>query len=270
MNNFIVFHIVLTTGLYSQTFEVKPLPKVLNETSGLESLNGYYLTHNDSGNPSSLFGIDLDGNILFERKYSELKNVDWEDLTRDSQFLYVADTGNNFDAREDLRILKFDLHTLHYVGTINFRYSVQASFEINTITEFDAEAIINIENNLVLFSKNRRFKNTQLYKIPKELGSYGLEKFGEIDSELIITGGDFSPELELLILTGTKDFKEYYIQLYEGFTLTTLEYKRKRTTLIPFDSLQVEAVKIIDHRNFLVTSESENDSKLPKLIKISF
>ena len=30
-----------------------------------------------------------------------IKNNDWEDLTADEEFIYIADIGNNFDTREN-------------------------------------------------------------------------------------------------------------------------------------------------------------------------
>lgn len=270
LKNFIVIHVYFFTSLYAQTFEVTSLSKILNETSGLESIEEYYLTHNDSGNSSSLFGIDSHGRILFEREYSELQNIDWEDLAKDSQFLYVADTGNNYDSRQNLRILKFDLPTLEYLGAINFSYTEQENFDINPITEYDAEAIVSLHDRLVLFSKNRKDANTQLYFIPKELGNYNLETYSSLATDLIITGADYSEEWDLLVLTGTKDFKNYYLQLYEGFCFIPLGYIMKKEFLIPINSVQVEAVKIIDRTTLLLTSESEDDSRLPKMIWVSF
>jgi len=265
-----VFHFFFVSFTFAQTFEYVNLPTSLNETSGLESFKQGFLTHNDSGNTSSIFYINSNGNILFQKNYPEIENFDWEDITKDTDFFYIADSGNNYDTRKNLRILKFDINTLNYVGAINFNYTAQKDFSSNPKSEFDAEALVNFQDNLVLFSKNRKYKNTQLYLVPKKVGEYDLVKFGELDSNLIVTGADYCQSSGLLVLTGTKDFSEYEIQIYERFDFTSLTYKNKKIIPIPFDSVQVEAVKIINSSTLMITSENEDNSKNPSLIKVDF
>ena len=39
-----------------------------------------------------------------EIKLNQLKNKDWEDIAKDSENYYIADTGNNNATRENLKI----------------------------------------------------------------------------------------------------------------------------------------------------------------------
>ena len=67
------------------------LPKIINETSGLEILNEVFITHNDSGGESTLYFFNLNGEItnskkLIEESVWEIYNNDWEDITADEDF----------------------------------------------------------------------------------------------------------------------------------------------------------------------------------------
>ena len=74
------------------------LPKVINETSGLEILNEVFITHNDSGGEPSLYFFNLNGDIvnsikLEEESFWEIYNNDWEDITADEDY---GGTGLNY------------------------------------------------------------------------------------------------------------------------------------------------------------------------------
>ena len=43
--------------------------------------------------------------LYYTRKFDGIYNNDWEDLTADENFIYIADIGNNFDTRENLRMV---------------------------------------------------------------------------------------------------------------------------------------------------------------------
>ena len=49
-----------------------------------------FITHNDSGGDPKLYYLDKKGKIVFERTLDGVKNNDWEDITKDDQFIYVA------------------------------------------------------------------------------------------------------------------------------------------------------------------------------------
>ena len=76
------------------------LPKIINETSGLEFYNNNFITHNDSGGEPSLYVFNEMGEVietigLDKNPDFEIENNDWEDITNDNEYLFVADTGNN-------------------------------------------------------------------------------------------------------------------------------------------------------------------------------
>ena len=98
LGHLLLLFFFLITRLDAQTIlsETK-LPISVYETSGLEIINGNLVTINDSGNPSNLYYLNQDGDLLFRSIFNDLKNNDWEDLNADEEFIYIAHTGNNFD-----------------------------------------------------------------------------------------------------------------------------------------------------------------------------
>ena len=255
---------------YSQEIAVdKELPVSVYETSGLEIINNNFITINDSGNPSNLYYLDIDGNILFRRMFTELKNNDWEDLTADDEFIYIADIGNNFDTRDNLRIIKTPINSQNnFFEIINFHYPEQLDFSFKQSSMYDAEGLISIGDYLFIFTKNRAKKITEIYRLPKKAGNYKAKLIGEIDVESIVTAADYNNEMKLLALTSTFDFNEYFIIVIENFDPSKLNNNKIKKFRIPIAKTQVESIKIINKSSFWITSEAELLGK-PKLYKIS-
>ena len=137
------------------------LPKIINETSGLEFYNNNFITHNDSGGEPSLYVFNEMGEVIETIELNknpdfEIENNDWEDITNDNEYLFVADTGNNFGNRDNLNIIRVSIGAnLMVDGIINISYSDQESFFPRPKHKYDAEAIIIIDDKIALFSKDR-------------------------------------------------------------------------------------------------------------------
>ena len=56
-------------------------------------------TINGSGNSNSIHKLSRDGEVLNSIGIRNSENTDWESLAQDEEFLYIADTGNNFNLR---------------------------------------------------------------------------------------------------------------------------------------------------------------------------
>jgi len=239
------------------------------ETSGLEKVDDNLITINDSGNQPVIYYLNESGEVIIERNFSGLQNNDWEDLTVDEEFIYIADIGNNFDTRDNLRIIKAPLDSAdNSFEIINFYYLEQEDFSFKQLSKYDAEALVSIDENLLIFTKNRAKKITEIYKLPKKAGNYKAELIGKIDIESIVTAADFNEKMKLLVLTSTKDFNEYYIHKIKNFKISKLKNLKTDTYKIPIGKTQVEAIKIIDKDNFWITSEAEFMGS-PFLYKIS-
>ena len=107
----------------------------ISEMSGIVKSKQYddvYWVHNDSGDKPRLFALDANWKVIIppflksgyastseqhakSEADSKMKgwpgntieaasNIDWEDITTDGDMLYVADMGNNGNARRDLGV----------------------------------------------------------------------------------------------------------------------------------------------------------------------
>ena len=258
------------TKLNSQTIiSETELPISVYETSGLEIINNNLVTLNDSRNPPNLYYISKNAEIFFVRSFDELKNNDWEDITADDEFIYIADIGNNYDTRRDLNIIKVPIDVQNKsVEIINFYYPEQDNFSFKQNSYYDAESLISYENNLLIFTKNRAKQITEIYRVPKVPGNHKADLIGSIDVESMVTAADFDNKKKLLVLTSTHDFKEYYIIKIKDFNISKINNLSFKKYKIPTGKTQVEAIKIINKNNFWITSEAELLGK-PKLYKIS-
>ena len=245
------------------------LSKKLDETSGLEIIGNQLITINDSGNNPILFYLDKNGNIAKERKIECCKNNDWESLAVDDEFIYIADFGNNYDTRKNLSIIKIPIaENINESEIINFSYPEQKKFRrIYRRSEYDAEALISFEDKLLIFTKNKRKKITEIYSLPKNEGNYQAKKIGSLNTDSIVTGGDYDKATNTLALTSTIKFDEYYVLIISDFSLNNKNQKIDMYE-IPVGKTQVEAIKIIDKDNFWITSEAEFMGS-PFLYKIS-
>ena len=248
-----------------------PLSNTIEETSGLEIIDNMLITHNDSGGEPALYYLNKKGEIVETRKIKGVKNNDWEDVTKDDEFIYVANMGNNFDTRKNLSVIKIPIKKSlnETVEVINFLYPEQKKF--NTIyskSQYDAEGIVSIDDNLIIFTKNKLKKITEVYSLPKTGGNYEAKKISSIDVKSIVTGTDYNNKLKLLALTSTIDFKKYYLILIKDFSLQNKKHQIE-TYEIPIGKTQVEAIKIIDRNNFWITSEDESSSKYARLLKLN-
>lgn len=240
------------------------LPKIINETSGLEFYNNHFITHNDSGGEPTLYVFNERGEVietigLNKNPDFEIKNNDWEDITSDNKYLFVADTGNNFGNRDNLNIIRVSKGADFIVdGIIEISYSDQESFFPRPKHKYDAEAIIVIEDKIALFSKDRENLNTDLYLVNKNMnGSQILTSEVSYDVDTLITGGDFDEDRNLLALVSYNSNGNQYLLLFENFELNNLKKNTFKKFKIPLEQAQIEAIKIIDEKAFWVTSEDE-------------
>ena len=268
--------IILIFSLFTQIFVAQQvvktfnLSKILDETSGLEIIANTLVTINDSGNEPTLYFMNQKGEIISERKVTGFKNTDWEDITKDEEFIYVADMGNNYDTRRDLSIIKIPINenSKYNIEEIKFNYPEQVDFKFNRKSRFDAEALISLDNSLIIFTKNRATKTTDIYKLPKTPGTFRAKKIGSLNTQSIVTGADFDPKTQTLVLTSTIDFNNYYVLIVENFSINKPENSNIDMFEIPIGKCQVESIKFIDSKTFWISSEDEKSSTNARLMKL--
>lgn len=230
------------------------LPKILEETSGLAIRNDTLWTLNDSGNEATLYAISSTGALVDSRQTARA-NIDWEDMTTASGNLIVADMGNNFGTRKNLYLLEIDLNNggATTLDSIPFHYPEQENFGYQQATPFDAEGVIFIEDQLVVFTKNRSTQTTEIYTVSKT--SEAAKKIGSLPVGSLITGADYHQESNTLALTGYGKNKIQYLYVINNFTLSTISSASINQYDLHLNEAQVEAVAILDPKTFWITSE---------------
>jgi len=241
----------------------------VNETSGLELINGNFLTLNDSGDEPALYAFDSKGKNLTKILIKGAQNRDWESLAKDDKYIYIGDIGNNKGNRKDLKIYLIDFD-FKLIDSIYFNYNNQSKFKKKKKNKFDAEALVSFDDSLLIFSKNRKNLTTEVYPLPKNPGFHSVQPKYSFDVDALVTGGDYNSKLDLLALVGySYSIKKQYLFLFENFKYKTEKDSIYKKYIIPIKNAQIEAIKIINRKSFWLTSENEGGG-YPKLIKLKF
>ena len=237
-----------------KTVEKYNLPNTLEETSGLVVLNDTLWTLNDSGNEAALYAISNKGELLDKRDTTKT-NIDWEDMTIVNGNILVADMGNNFGTRKNLYLLEVDLTNGHAttLDSIPFNYPEQDNFDFQQYTQFDAEGIVYVENKIVVFTKNRSTLTSEVYVISPSGGP--ATKIGSLPVGSLITGADYRQESKTLALTGYRRDDNQYLYVIDNFSLSLVADANISQYQLDFNGAQIEAISIIDAKNFWITSE---------------
>ena len=254
----IIFLILPLLGFSQITFTTIKLDKDLVETSGLEIYGENLITHNDSGDKANLYVFSPKGRLIKSVRFHDIKNKDWEDIAADDDHYYIADTGNNYANRKNLKIYIITKELI-VKGEISVSYSAQKDFTKRALNSFDAEALTVVGDSLVLFSKNRLTQKSELYTFPKKAGDYVLSPSAILKVESLITAADYNQTLDLLALTGYNFKGDQFFYIVSNFIKNGWNAIALKKYLIPIEKAQIEAVKIQDISNFLLTSEGEKN-----------
>jgi hypothetical protein len=236
------------------------LPSELLETSSITHFQQGLLTQNDNSD-EYLYVIDtLNGAILQTYALLGTSNLDWEEITQDSLFLYVGDFGNNAGNRIDLHILRIEKSSLlggaPAIDTIAFAYEDQTDFTpSNQNTAFDCEAFIAGADSLFLFTKNWDNQNTVCYSLPKIPGNYLAHRKDSSDVNGLITGATFLPSKKLVILSGYSSLLQPFMYLLFDFEGTDFfsSFQQKINPALNFH--QVEGVSTTNGIDVYLTNE---------------
>lgn len=236
------------------------LSDTLNETSGLVEWENQLYTHNDDTD-LNLYQLDKKGSITKKIKLNGVKNKDWEELTQDKTHFYLGDFGNNASGnRTDLSIYKIAKDSLFdnpKIEIITFSYPEQTDFskQKSNTTDFDCEAFIATENELILFTKQWKNKKSAVYRLPKTPGNYIAEYITILKVKGLVTGSTFVEEKNLIALCGhNKKLKPfvYLITDLKGFNFEKAN-QRKIKLKLPFH--QIEAISTTNGIDFYLTNE---------------
>ncbi len=264
----VLFSIPIFSFGQIQLQPIVSLPDAIHESSGVIFYNKTLITHNDSGNNNQLIALDtISGKIVKTTTITNAINVDWEDITQDTDYIYIGDIGNNNGNRKDLKIYK--VSKVDYLAsdevmatTISYNYKEQTSFIVAANnTDWDAEALFMFNDQLMVLTKQWKSKKTVAYAIPKETGTYTVAAVGIYNCKGLITGATYNKVNKRLYLTGYSSFLMPFIIKVEGLesdnVFAGIQEKIKPDNL---GATQLEAITYIGNHRYLCTSEKLNTS----------
>jgi hypothetical protein len=199
-------NIALAVNHRYEILEQWPLPDALAESSGLYCDNqGQIFSINDSGNPPLIYQIDSKA-IISAQYPLKVENRDWEALTGDEDYFYVGDIGNNNGQRKDLNIYKISQKDLGQgeIASLEVSYIANQPDLNETLNhDFDGEALVAVNNHLVLFSKSWQTDLLKVYLLDKfQLKQHVKPYVTVTDLPGVITGATYDPVTKQYILVG--------------------------------------------------------------------
>lgn len=194
----------------------------LSEISGIvkSSYGDFYWVHNDSGDSARIYAIDADSRPVKPpylristdkwpgHRIDNAWHTDWEDIALADGVLYLADVGNNGNARRDLGVYvvnEADPRTVATMRALKFlpvRYPDQRRFPAEQ-WHFDCEAVFVASGKLYFLTKHRRpgehashEAGVKLYRLDSQhvARENVLTLIGRREDVVQATGADLSPD----------------------------------------------------------------------------
>ena len=252
------------------------LPEILNETSGIIWWNNKIWTHNDDTD-LNIYSLDTsDINNYSKYPLSSCVNIDWEEISQDSTYIYMGDFGNNVNGnRTNLKILRIDKVSLlkndPKVDTINFSYSTQTDFTStgSNNTDFDCEAFVVSKDSIYLFTKEWVSNKSTIYKLPKTPGTYSAEFISSYNVQGLITGASYLEKKNLVTLSGYSPLLQPFLVLLYDFHEHDFFNGNKRKISINLPFTQVEGIATKDGLNYFISNERFTKSIVTTPAKIN-
>lgn len=298
--------IVLFCGAYGRAVQTPgtgdalvPIAQVkhppIDEMSGIVKSRRYpdtYWVHNDSGDVARLFAVRGDGSVIvptwLASSYSAdvavegkpvylgigvslAANYDWEDIALDDDTLYIADTGNNGNARRDLGVYVVpEPNPAAVEGTritkwLPIAYADQKAFPPEQ-WHFDCEAIFVVKHKLYFVTKWRvgdkigqPDKGASLYRLDTEYTDRtNVLKLVDTRADLggWVTAADVSPDGKTLAVLCQAPVASVW--LFDISSGGDKFLSRPARRLVLNGAKQCEAICFDDAGSLLVTNEQRD------------
>ncbi|MGV3615493.1 MAG: hypothetical protein ACO1SV_09190 [Fimbriimonas sp.] len=259
----------------------------IEEMSGIVKSARYrdvYWVHNDSGDRARFFAIAANGKAIVPTgtrpeayqgiAVANAKNVDWEDIARDRDTLYLSDMGNNGNARRDLGVYAVKepdpRRTTEVRGTfLPIAYPDQKEFPPSGLRAFDCEAVFALRGKLYFVTKHRLNalipgSSTGLYRLDTR-HTDRVNVLTKLDTHANlggwVTAADVSPDGKTVaVLTQAP---EQSIWLFDARAKGDRFLSQGKPRRIVFSGAkQCEAVAFADNGTLLVGNEQRDLYKL--------
>jgi hypothetical protein len=258
---------------------------------------GVFWVHNDSGDEPRLFAVRADGSAVMppwlsgeyfvgtppvegKKEFPGVRvdmaaNADWEDIAVDGDTLYIADVGNNGNARRDLGVYVLTepnpeaADRARALKWLPVAYPDQNGFPGDR-WHFDCEAVFVFRHKLYFLTKHRAPGKIDMPETGSNL--YRLDTAhtdrvnmltkvdGHLDLGGWVTGADLSPDGKTLAVLCHWPVQSVW--LFEARSGDRFLSGRARR-LVFTDARQCEAVAFDDNENLLVTNEQRDIFRLP-------
>ena len=208
-----------TQSLNLKKYKIAVLSDSLRESSGLTNIDGRIFSFNDSGNTSEIFEIRPGSSFIENTFQTGLKNIDWEAITNDGENFYIGEFGNNLGTRKDLKVYQVpfrnDSLIVDSIKMIPFFYPEQTDFTPKNISNnFDAEAMIFLDGNIHIFTKEWVTNTVSHYMIDKNLAeNQPAQKLETFETGFVVTDASFFED-KLYVVGYTKN-ASVYLTIFE-------------------------------------------------------
>jgi hypothetical protein len=227
-------------GFSSIPISVNINPGIIDEASGLAmsvNMDGYLWTHQDSGQPNSVYLLSKDGQFIREYHVPGSVNHDWEDIAQGKgpidgvSYLYMADIGNNNSPMTAT-------NTIYRVPEIT---SIEGQFngaELEKITfsypdgPVDAESILVDPLTRDIYILSKEMIRSVVYKLPHPQSTSETilaEKVGVNAGIFMATGADISGDGNEVLIRNYATV--YHLQKRKGESLGQLLTRSTLKTL---------------------------------------
>lgn len=239
------------------------------ETSGLIQWDNKFWTHNDNTD-LNLYALDtLTGTIIKKTPLSNCINIDWEDVSQDSLYVYVGDFGNNVNGnRTNLQILRISKSTIvagnPVIDTIRFSYSNQTNFAATGAnnTNFDCEAFVVSRDSIFLFTKQWVNKKTNLYALTKQPGVWIANLKDSLNVQGLITGATYLEDKKTVALCGYTTLLQPFINLLYDFKQHHFFKGNNRRLNVALPFYQTEGISSLNGSRFYISNEKFSNSSI--------
>ncbi len=260
LTGLILFSVTMLTAQHTVT-ELGMLDVTISESSGLLFFNDRLITHNDSGNEAVLYEIDTTSlTIVRQVTVTNVANKDWEALTQDETHIYIGDFGNNVGTRTDLSIYKIDknqyLEQDQVVAEIiEFRYEDQTEFDNDGNSDWDAEAFIAMDNQLVVLTKQWQSLGSVAYTVPKTAGNHMAMRIGEISDVGLVTDATFDNDTNELFVLGYSSILTPFLLKFENAAPSSIFNPDYQEYELGLSFVQTEGITRTNKNQLYFTSE---------------